>query len=124
MNKKRLITLFYLAILLFSPAIILAEDPPAPTAFPPFVPGAAITDLDVRLNNILWNIIAFIWPMFGAFAVGMFIYAGLLFLNAKGDISRVKDARNALLWGMVGVGIALLSFSIPWVISLVLGFPA
>ncbi len=124
MNKKRLITLFSLATLLFTPVIILAEDPPAPPAFPPFVPGGAITNLTERLNNILFNIVGFIWPMFAAFAVVMFIYAGFLFLNAKGDSSGVKEGRNALLWGTIGVTVALLAFSIPFVVALVLGFPA
>lgn len=83
----------------------------------PSAPFGSTFDITKAINNI----IGFIWPIFGAFAVIMFIYAGFLFLNAKGDISRVKDARNALLWGMVGVAVAMLAGFLPFIVFALLG---
>jgi len=122
MNKiisKKLVTLFSLATSLLTPIVTLAAAPPA--AFPPFVPGAPIADLPTRINDIIWGIFNFIWPLFAAFAVIMFIYAGFLFLNASGDSGKVRDARQALLWGSIGILVALLSMSIPWFVKTILG---
>ncbi len=110
MTNKKIILLS--AVVLFSlPFFVLAT-----TAFPS-APFGSTFNIATAINNI----IAFIWPMFGAFAVVMFIYAGFLFLNARGDMSKVKDARNALLWGMVGVAVALLAGWLPYVVFALLG---
>lgn len=40
-----------------------------------------------------------------AVAAVMIIYVGILFLLARGEADSVAEARNALLWGVVGVAI-------------------
>lgn len=35
------------------------------------------------------------------------IYAGLMFVTAQGEPSKIKAARDALLWGMVGAALIL-----------------
>lgn len=112
---KNIISSFFITFLAY-PAVILAAIPFPPMI--PFAPGSWWT----YVNLVIESIINFIWLMFAAFAVGMFIYAGFLFLNAKGDSSKVKDARNALLWGVVGMFVALLAISIPFIVSGLLGF--
>ena len=44
--------------------------------------------------------------IFGAaVAAVMIIYVGILFLLARGEADKVAEARQALLWGIVGVAI-------------------
>ncbi len=110
MNNKKLIIVSSLALIL-SPMISLAA---AASLVP--LPGV-ITDLFVVINAVF----AILWPLFAAFAVIMFIYAGFLFLNASGDAGKVGDARQAVLWGTVGIAVGLLAFSIPFIIKLLIG---
>ena len=112
MNKK-LIVLLALLGLSMAPIVTLAGNVsliPLPGLLPGF-------DFQVIANAIF----GLLWPIFAAYSVIMFLLAGFLFLNAQGDISKVKDARNAVLWGTVGVAAGLLAFSIPFIIKGLLG---
>ena len=40
------------------------------------------------------------------------IIAGILFLVSGGDAEKIKTARNAFIWGVVGIVVGLLAFSI------------
>lgn len=80
------------------------------------MPGVGPTDIYAIINTIF----GIVWPLFAAFAVLMFIYAGFQFLNARGEDT--STARMAVVWGSVGVGVAVLAFSIPFIIrNVVLG---
>jgi hypothetical protein len=105
--NKKILFLGSLFTALFSlPMLVLAIDiPPAPE----------IGTLD--LQTIIDNIFNLIWPIFAGFAVIMLIWAGILFLVARGDMTKLTQARGALIWGVVGVAVALLSFSIPLIIK-------
>lgn len=110
MTKK----LFSLSVATFllSPffALAVAFVPPAP-------PAIGGIDIFAIIPVVIGNIIGFLWIIFGGFAIGMFIYAGFLFLASHGDSSKIKDARNALIWGAVGVAVGLLAQVLPWFIA-------
>ena len=114
MMNRKLIILFTLTTLLVLPAVVWAIN------FPPLSPGYPLNIFGV-VNSVVNSVINLIWPFFAAFAVVMFIYAGILFLAAKGDPGKVAEARKALIWGAVGVAVGLLAFSIPWIIFILLG---
>ncbi len=63
------------------------------------------------LINTLFSFL--FWPIVVAFTVFMFIRAGIEFFNAQGDASKVADARNFVVWGVVGMVVILLAVSIP-----------
>lgn len=44
-----------------------------------------------------------------AIAVIMFVYAGFLYLTSGGDDEKIKSAKNYLLYGIIGVAVALLA---------------
>ena len=60
----------------------------------------------VIIDNILL-------PIGGVVAVLMIMWAGFLYVTARGDTAKLKDARNALLWAVIGAAILLGA----WVIS-------
>ena len=100
MNKK-LIALSSLAALLALPLVSLAVLIPAePASLNITVP---------QLINILFDIF---WPVVVAFVIVMFALAGFIFMTAQGDPAKIGTARAAVIWGVVGVIVILLAFSI------------
>lgn len=71
-------------------------------------PPAISIDL-TTLGNKIANAI---WIVFTILALVMFVVAGILFLTAQGDPEKVKTARNAFIWGVVGVVVGIIAFTI------------
>lgn len=71
-------------------------------------PGASIGSLP-QIIHAIENAAGLI---FGAIAVIMFIIAGILFLTAGGEPEKVQKARSAFIWGIAGVVVGILAFSI------------
>lgn len=40
-------------------------------------------------------------------AIASILYAGFLFLTAAGNEEKVKSGRSALIWGLIGIAVAL-----------------
>jgi FtsH-binding integral membrane protein len=47
----------------------------------------------------------------------MFVVAGITFLTANGEPDKLKTARSALLWGTIGIVVAIIAYSIIGIIS-------
>ena len=58
------------------------------------------------------SIVNVLWVVFTVLAIICFVVAGVLFLTAFGDTEKLKTARGAFIWGVVGVVVAILAFSI------------
>ena len=61
------------------------------------------------VNNVI-NLI--IWPIAVGIVIILFIIAGLKFITAQGEPSKIGEARKMVLWGIIGVIVILISFSI------------
>ena|SRR5581483_36644 len=105
MNKK-LIVASLLTVVLAAPALALAFNAGGE---PNQVSGINIP----TLIDILFTIV---WPIVVAFAVISFIVAAILFMSSQGDAAKVQQARGAIIWGVVGVVVALIAFSIPLIV--------
>ena len=70
--------------------------------------GTAPTDLPDLISKIE-NMVGLI---FGCVAVICFVVAGILFLTAGGQPEKVQAARSAFIWGVAGVVVGLVAFSI------------
>lgn len=110
MNKKLAIVLTS-SVLLTLPAMILAVNLPGGQPNPP----------SGTVQGVINGILNLLWPIFVGFAVIMFLVAGFLFLSANGDPGKVGAARQALLWGAVGVVVGLIAFVLPFVILNTIG---
>ena len=61
----------------------------------------------------------------GVVAVAVVIYGGFLFLTAQGDPGKIKKGKDSITWGIIGLVIALLSWSIiNFVLSTTMSAPA
>lgn len=55
-------------------------------------------------------------------AIAAVLYAGFLFLTSGGNEEKVKSGRSALVWGLIGIAVALFaSYAIDFVITVVGG---
>ena len=79
-------------------------------------PSVSVTDLP----SFVAKIESAIWVVFGLIAVICFIYAAILFMTAGGAPEKVQAARSAFLWGVAGVAVGIIAFSIVEIVSSVI----
>jgi hypothetical protein len=80
----------------------------------PFVlPNASsLNKLNVSVPQLIGRIIKAAMGIMGSIALGMFIYGGLLWMTARGNSEQEGKALKTLLWGGLGVGVILASYSL------------
>ena len=64
------------------------------------------------LMDMIKNIINIVLGVVGIVAVVMMIMGGISFITSQGDAGKVTKARNTILYGVVGLIVALLAFAI------------
>jgi hypothetical protein len=99
-NKIALISLTALVL----PVLALAQM--QTTA--PGGPNVQITDF----QSVIESIENMVGLVFGAVAVVCFVVAGILFLTANGAPEKIQAARSAFIWGVAGVIVGIMAFSI------------
>lgn len=62
-----------------------------------------------------------VWVAFTILAVVCFVIAGILFLTSGGDPDKVKNARNAFLWGVAGIVVGVVAYTIIAIVRGALG---
>ena len=105
--KKTKLTLISLGILLL-PVVVLAQLSTGTTG------GLGGPTTIQALVNDIENVFGVV---FGAIAVVMFVIAGVLFLTAGGDPEKVGAARSAFIWGVAGVVVGILAYTIVAIVS-------
>ena len=103
MHKKTLSILASTALLTF-PVFCLAFTIPA-------LPGSTNS-----IGVILDDIFNLLWPVFIGFSVIMFLVAGFQYLRTQGDPSEIQTVNKAVLWGVIGLILGVLAFSIPLIV--------
>ena len=86
----------------------------------PLVTSAAAEPINFTevINRLIDRVV---WPIFLGLVIIMFIYAGVLFLTARGEPERITKARKAIIWATVGIVVAFVAFSAQCIISGILG---
>lgn len=64
------------------------------------------------LVNIITNLMFWILVIFGAMAIIGFVISGILYLTAAGDETKVDKAKNAMIYSIIGVLVALIGLVI------------
>ena len=64
------------------------------------------------IDYLLPTITSTLWMIFAAVAIVCFIIAGLLFMTSSGAPDKLAKARSAFMWGIVGVVVAIIAYSI------------
>lgn len=87
------------------PAIILAQVGGTPPTI-----GTDLTSLGNKIVNAVWIV-------FTVIVVIMFVFAGVKFLTASGNPEKIQEARTAFLWGVAGVVVGILAYTIVTVVK-------
>ncbi len=104
MNKKIFIILLLSVLVL--PALTFAQ---LKTDYCGGSTGTPCVDSIETLMAYIENTTAMI---FGVVAVIMFVVAGVSFLTAGGEPEKIQKARSAFIWGVAGVLVGIIAFSI------------
>lgn len=59
------------------------------------------------LEDVILNVIKVVEILLVMATVLYLLYAGLMFVTARGEPAKITKARDALLWGLVGAGLVL-----------------
>ena len=110
MNKK-IISVTSAALLTLA-LLALAQGVFTPPALGGF--GGSLTSLVLLVLDIVW--IAFV-----AVAIIFFVIAGISFLTAQGDPGKVATARNAVIFGAIGIVVGVIAFSVVTILRGTLG---
>jgi FtsH-binding integral membrane protein len=78
----------------------------------PVAVSAQPTTTGIDFDNLLTMVGEILWKIVGIVALIMFVIAGLAFMFAQGDPAKVAQARSFVLWGVVGIIVAILAYSI------------
>jgi hypothetical protein len=98
---KKIILSLTLLSLLVVPVMAFAQ---------PSVTISSINQLVEAIKNPLWVI-------FGLIALVAFVVAGILFLTSNGEPEKITKARTSFLWGIVGVVVGIVAYSIVTIIE-------
>ncbi len=89
-----------------APSFFLAQAKSKGDGFltPPIGNG---TDGGTDLKTIFMNVLDVAQTIMIMVATLYLLFAGFMFVTAKGDPAKLKKAQNALLWGLIGAGLIL-----------------
>lgn len=73
-------------------------------------------------NAIIPKVINIMLFIVGILAIIMMIYGGIRYVLSGGDNNKVKDAKNTILYAVVGLVVAILGYAIvSWIVSILSG---
>lgn len=76
--------------------------------------GKAVTNAGTEsdVNKAIGNILGTVFILIGILAVIMIIMGGINYLLSRGDSDKVKKGKNTILYGIIGLLVALLAYAI------------
>lgn len=92
-------------------ALVLSYVPFVVRGQETYIPSSGITSKD-DVVLILANWLHWIFGFVGVLAIIVIIYSAVLFLTAGDDEGRRKSAKGWLLYGIIGIIVAILSYTI------------
>jgi len=70
---------------------------------------------------MIMNVISWIMRVIGALAVAFIVYGGITYITSGGDEKRVAQAKNILLYAIIGFVITILAQVILWIVTSAIG---
>ena len=65
-----------------------------------------------RLDNQVWRILQVVCSILGGIAVIMVVIGGFMYTISAGDAGKVKNAKNTILYAVIGLVIAIFATAI------------
>ncbi|MBI5913403.1 hypothetical protein HY839_03085 [Candidatus Azambacteria bacterium] len=95
------------AVFAFAPDSALGNIPAGSTTI-----GASTAYSGTQIADKITNVVNWFSWFIALAAVVMGLYAGFLFITARGEPAQLKTARATLLWAVIGIAVAVLAFSL------------
>lgn len=96
-----------LAVVSSVPLGVFAQQSPLPT-FSGVLPTNPLNNI-TAVENILLNVLGWMFTIFMILAVVMVIWAAFLYLTAAGNEQNVKKAKQQLVYAVIAIVIALMA---------------
>ncbi len=112
MNKTKLTLAVVSIVVLALPVLAFAQLTTSTTG--------GLSGRITSLNGVIGAVENAMGAIFGGIAVVMFVVAGILFLTAGGEPEKVQTARAAFLWGIAGVVVGIIAYSIVGIVASVI----
>lgn len=110
MKKLAIMALLFGSLCAFSPVVLAAANPVTGTTGTPVLTpplGNSSTGEPTNLKTVFLNLLNIAQTILIMLATLYLIYAGFMFVIAKGDPAKIKKAKDALLWGLIGTALIL-----------------
>lgn len=104
LNTKRAVIVAVTAASLLAPAVALGQW----TTALPTTSGLATTSVAVIISTVMKWLLYIV----GTIATITFIIAGIMYLTAAGDEDQIGKAKKAMVYGIVGIVVALIGLII------------
>jgi lysylphosphatidylglycerol synthetase-like protein (DUF2156 family) len=92
--KKIFTILIFISLLFLANEMVLAQGP------------------TTEISNVLNKIKTYLWTFLGTVAVIAIIWGAYLFVTAGGDTQKIAAAKNAVIWAIIGMVVAVMASGI------------
>lgn len=121
--NKFLVSLFVVAVFLFSPIFVLAQ---ASTQNNTQTQTSAIPSLSNPLKantpqQLIGQIINAVLGLVGSLALLMFVFGGLTWMTSGGNAEKIKKGRDILVWAAIGLVVVFSAYGLVRVLILGVG---
>ena len=121
--KASIITFSIVSMFTFS-SLVLAQGGPQQPGGGPVQDSAGTVRFENPLGDaatyeaVVANVVQGVLGIVGLVALIIFIYGGIVWMTSLGNAERVKQGRDTLVWGTIGIIVVFASFAI---VNLILG---
>lgn len=74
--------------------------------------GGSPTDGTATVKRVIKTVVDILLFLVGSFAVIMMVIAGFRFVTANGDANTVSQAKNTIIYSVIGIVVAVMSWAI------------
>lgn len=99
----------------------LCDDPDIDPALKDAAGCLTGDDRDKTIMPVVTTIIEAVMGVVGVIAVGVIIYGGVTYTISTGDSAKTTKAKNIILYGVIGLVVALLAYTLVTFVSKSLG---
>ncbi len=99
----------------------LCDDPDIDPALKDAAGCLTGDDRDKTIMPVVTTIIEVVMGVIGVIAVGVIIYGGVTYTISTGDSAKTTKAKNIILYGVIGLVVALLAYTLVTFVSKSLG---
>lgn len=115
MKTKKIFAYLVMMALAIMPAVVFGQVDPINNPFGFIDPSTGVPVTDKPVTDVAATIINlvnwFAW-FISLVSVVMGLYAGFLFITARGETAQLSTARKTLMYAIIGIAVAVFSFSI------------